>query len=453
MRFPLAPQYWLRKGLLRELAALAAGLCLFGCAEVRSGQAQYPTGAETLGDRPLDSALAAPVAEAGFEEQAADDEAGDDLPDEDEDDEHAEGDVEDHETVDIAACLDRGPGSPLHCPQFIWKSPLEGLSADEISRKVKNDLASIGPISLGATNRGRLFNGVPMPKDDRWKFSDPGNAYGTQETIDSIMRAIEKVNEKHKDTQPVYIGHISSKNGGHLKPHKSHQAGRDVDLSYFLNDNSRWYAFANEKNLDQGRTWTFVKAFLEDPNTEMILIDTSIQRILYAYALAHGEDKAFAERVFQVSGKSQRPLIRHVKGHATHIHVRFFSPSAQASGRLAQAYLPQPAPPPQPKRGKGKHVAGGKDMNEKGKGAQTSAKKAGDQPGKKDSEADSFLFHRCRNGDTLDALARKYGVSVQAIKQANGLKSNALKQKQTYRIPRPDGAAASLQSSGKHRQR
>ncbi len=438
---------WLRR-LPCSAAALIA-LSLVGCAEVRSGQPHYPTGSDTLGDRPLDAAPALPVADAVFGEEGdvedSDEEA--EAEGEEVDDDGHEGD-DDHDSVDIAACLDRGPGSPPHCPQFTWKSPIEGLSSDEIGRKVKTDLASIGPISLGATNRGRLFNGVQMPENDRWKFSDKGNAWGTQETIDSITRAIDKVHQKHKDTTPVFIGHISGKNGGYLRPHKSHQAGRDVDLSYFLKDNSRWYITANEKNLDNARTWTFVKAFLEDPNTEMILIDTSVQRLLFNYALAQGEDRAFVERVFQVSGKSQRPLIRHAKGHASHIHVRFFSPSAQASGRLAEAHLPKPVLPPKPKRGKGKHIAAKSD-DDATKGTQASAKKGDGKKG----DADSFVFHRCRSGDTLDSLARKYGVSIQAIKEANGLRSNALKQKQTYRIPRAGGATAATTSGGKHRQR
>ena len=60
----------------------------------------------------------------------------------------------------------------------------------------------------------------------------------------------------------------------------------------------------------------------------------------------------------------------------------------------------------------------------------------------KSKEEDAFVYHRARSGDTLDSLARKYGVSVQAIRAANGLKGNALKQKQTYRIPKAEKTAS-----------
>lgn len=431
---------------MRALAVLlaASGLSLFGCAEVRPPTPNTPTTRAASAQEPstgtASTAVPAgtPEVEPAVYTPTADGEGEDETDDEDADEVHDDTDEETSEQ-DFTACLDRGPGSPPHCPQFKWSSPLEKLSKADIEAKVKNDLGSIGPISLGLPNRGRLFNGVRMPEGELWKFSDPGNAYGTQETIDSITRAIQKVHDKYPDANKVYIGHISAKAGGHLRPHKSHQAGRDVDLSYFYTESKLWYAVANDKNLDKAKTWAFVKAFLEDPNTEMILIDTSLQKLLYAYAQTAGEDKDMLDRVFQVSQKSKSPIIRHAKGHATHIHVRFFSPSAQASGRLAEAYLPKPVDPPKPKRGKGKHstdVAKG-DLDSSDKKAKSG------KPGKNDEDAGSFEYHRARSGDTLDALARKYAVSIASIKSANGLKGNELKIGKTYRIPKAESASPS----------
>lgn len=431
---------------MRALAVLlaASGLSLFGCAEIRPPMPNAPAtspaaaGSVVSTAPAVDPAGPAPAAEpAAYAGESAEGEDGEETGDDEDADEVHDDTDEDPTAQDFTACLDRGPGSPPHCPQFKWSSPLEKLSKAEIEAKVKGDLASIGPISLGLPNRGRLFNGVRMPESELWKFSDPGNAYGTQETIDSISRAIQKVHDKYPTAQKVYIGHISAKGGGHLRPHKSHQAGRDVDLSYFYTESKLWYAVANDKNLDREKTWAFVKAFLEDPNTEMILIDTSLQKLLYEYAQKAGEDKDMLDRVFQVSQKSKSPIIRHAKGHATHIHVRFFSPTAQASGRLAEAYLPKPVDPPKPKRGKGKHstdVAKG-DLDASDKKAKSG------KPGKGDDDAGVFEYHRARSGDTLDALARKYAVSIAAIKAANGLKGNELKIGKTYRIPKAEGAA------------
>lgn len=427
----------MRTAVLHSLSFTALLAFGIGCADVRPpavtaaeaagrAQASATPGVEPQPGGPTSEPVS--FGEDEDEHGVAVHEDGEDAHDEgDEDD--AEHDDEHGDEADVDAfnaCLDRGPGSPPHCPQFSWKSPIDGLSQQEIREKVKTDMASLGPISVGAPNRGRLFNGVAMPKDERWKQNDPGNAWGTQETVDSIIKAIEKVHTVHKETPAIYIGHLSSKSGGHLKPHKSHQSGRDVDLSYFYKEDKGWYAVANDKNLDRARTWTLVKAFIEDANSEMILIDTSIQRLLMAYALESGEDKAFVERVFQVSGKSQSPLIRHARGHATHIHVRFFSPSAQTTGRLAAAFLPKPAAPPARKGGK-----------TKGKGESTKDGGVASAKGKPGKNGD-FVLHRARSGDTLDALSRRYAVSIPEIKKANGLKSNDLKIGKAYRIPRAD---------------
>jgi penicillin-insensitive murein endopeptidase len=353
--------------------------------------------------------------------------AGDD--EEPADGEELEDDHEDlSESPDISACLDRGPSSPPHCPQFQVSSPLAGLGESEIQRRVKSDMASLGSISIGAPNRGRLLNGIRFPDGSHWKLTDPGNAYGTRETVDSIVRAIDKVQQKFPDSPPVIVGHLSAKNGGRLRPHKSHQAGRDVDLSYFYTTDKGWYAVANQNNLDRARTWAFVKAFVEDPNVEMILVDTSIQRLLREYALAHGEPAELVDRVFQVSGKNPRAIVRHVQGHATHIHVRFFSPSAQATAHLAAAYLPKPPTLPS------KHeTRQGKQLAKEGRSTKQTN--------------DDYFMHRCHSGDTLDSLSRRYGVSVQSIKEANGLRSNALKEKRTYLIPKPKKAATASASS------
>jgi penicillin-insensitive murein endopeptidase len=52
--------------------------------------------------------------------------------------------------------------------------------------------------------------------------------------------------------------------------------------------------------------------------------------------------------------------------------------------------------------------------------------------------------HRVRSGETLGALARRYGTSVSAIKAANGLRSSFLRAGRSYtipirRVPRDDG--------------
>jgi penicillin-insensitive murein endopeptidase len=355
-------------------------------------------------------------------------------------DEDSEGDDEElgEATTDENGCIARGAGLPPYCWHTQARSPLASMPQDEIARRVKHELASLGPMSLGQPFRGKLYNGIPFPTGEHWRLTDPGHAWGTPETVDSILRAFDRVYRKFPDSEPIVVGHLSAKSGGHLRPHKSHQSGRDVDLSYFYTTKKDWYAVANAKNLDRERTWELVKAFLEDPNTEMILIDSSLQKPLREYALAKGEDADFIDRVFQLGGKSPRPLIRHVKGHATHIHVRFFSPVATESARLAENYLPKPPPPPAREGKPGKH--------------DPACQVKGPRPKHCD---EGYVLHKARGGDTLDALARRYGTTPDAIRAANGLRGSALKERHIYRIPRAGGGSstASKQPSTSTRSR
>jgi len=379
------------------------------------------------------------------------DEHGQPAHDEENTDHEADGD-DDHEGDDQTPSSWNPPTAPA-------RSPLADLPADEIKRRLKDDPTSLGSISIGATNRGALFNGVQVPAGEHWSMTDPGNAYGTAESVEQLIGAIEAVNEKYPKTQKMIIGHFSARRGGRLKPHKSHQAGRDVDVSYYFVDTKAWYSTANAQNLDRARTWAFVKALLLKADVEMILIDSSVQKLLRDHAIAAGEDRQFVDRVFQVSNNKQAfAPIRHAPGHATHIHIRFRSPVAVASGQVAAAYLPKPKDPTR-ERSAAKHAVaqndrtskdvagkdeGRKDGASKGAGSKDSSGKS--KPGGKTvapkEDEPSYVMHRCRNGDTLDALARRYGTTPQAIREANGLKGNALKQKQTYKIPvaRPEGA-------------
>jgi len=278
------------------------------------------------------------------------------------------------------------------------KSPLLGLSAADLEKRYKKDPTSVGPLALGTPNAGALVNGIPMPKSDKWIVQDPSCAWGTQETIDSIVRSIEKVVADHAGTPPLAIGHISAKRGGHLSPHKSHQSGRDVDLGYYHLAPKSVFVRGTEQNLDLQRTYALIKTIVTETETDLVLVDTSIQRMLVKYALSHGEDEAFVDRLFQVQNKHARPLVRHAHGHANHLHVRFSSPVAQTLGRRAETFLKRDkvAPP---------HVG------------------------------QTYVMHKARNGDTLVMLAKHYATTVEAIQSANSLKTIDLKMGRTYKIP------------------
>src|SRR5262249_10305516 len=234
---------------------------------------------------------------------------------------------------------DDGMESPdVEQGSVLREHPLDGWSQDKLEQMLTSDAESFGPISLGRPNGGALFNGLAMPEGDGWELVDPSHAWGTQETIDGLAHCIDKVRAVFPLTPKMSIGHISGKHGGHLSPHVSHQAGRDVDVSYYYTNGGRWYAVARADNLDRPRTWAFVRALITDTDVELILMDRSVQRLVKEYAFSIGEDRAWLDQIFE-SGGGPHPLVRHAKGHATHIHVRFYNPVAQETGRRLYALM------------------------------------------------------------------------------------------------------------------
>jgi penicillin-insensitive murein endopeptidase len=285
----------------------------------------------------------------------------------------------------------------------IIKHPLDGWTKQQLDSALAKDPASLGSMSIGFTNAGALFNGVQMPTGDAWELVDPDHAWGTRETVDDLAHCLNKVGEQLPGSPKMYIGHISARRGGHLSPHISHQAGRDVDISYYyLPGQSHWYATAREGNLDRTRTWAFIKALITDTDVELILMDRSVQRLVRDYAVGHGEDRAWVDQLFE-GGDGLPPLIRHAKGHATHIHVRFYNPLAQETGRRAYDLL---------------------------------LKRRIIQP------PSVYVHHKVKEGETLGLLAKKYGVSSKSIQLANGMKGTLLRASSDCKIPRPGGVKA-----------
>src|SRR5207253_10392359 len=55
------------------------------------------------------------------------------------------------------------------------------LSDDALQRRWTDDLESLGSISVGFADQGRLINAAKMPPDEAWILERPTLAYGTRE--------------------------------------------------------------------------------------------------------------------------------------------------------------------------------------------------------------------------------------------------------------------------------
>ncbi|MFO0727832.1 MAG: LysM peptidoglycan-binding domain-containing protein [Myxococcota bacterium] len=259
------------------------------------------------------------------------------------------------------------------------------ISDAELKRRFASDRASLGSIALGPVDAGRLLNGETFPPDPRWFIVDPPNTWATHETVDYLSRGIIELFERYPDTLPVRINHISAKDGGFLPPHITHQVGRDVDLGF-----CRSTANGGQNGFDLARNWTLLKALFIGADLEVILVDRRIQKQLFDYALSIGEDRAWLDSIFHAGPRS---LLQHARRHRDHFHLRFYSARSQELGRRVQPLLG------------------------------------------KDDTTPQIVRHLIRNGDSLGKIARRYGVSIAAIKRTNRMKSDFIRAGRALAIP------------------
>lgn len=189
-------------------------------------------------------------------------------------------------------------------------------------------------VAIGSPTRGWLANPVRLKGSDR--ISVRTTNYGTQEMVDAIRNAVDAVHAQFPKTKPLPVGDLSRRRGGFFPPHVSHQNGRDADIGYYLRvgHHPKLLKHANYRTIDVARTWTFLESLLADGKVEYAFIDYRLQRPLYRYArdirkLSAEVLDAYFE--YPKGKRARRGIIRHLKGHADHMHVRFFAPQSEAA--------------------------------------------------------------------------------------------------------------------------
>jgi penicillin-insensitive murein endopeptidase len=140
-----------------------------------------------------------------------------------------------------------------------------------------------------------------------------------------------------------------------------------------------------------------VKALVTETDLELVYCDRYVIDLLRGHAEAIGEDRGWLDAIFGWREETgSRPLVRHVDGHRTHIHARFYNPVAQESGRRLFPLLQRHRMLPDP---------------------------------------GLLVTHSVAQGETLASLARLYKTSRRAIRRVNELASDDLVPGRTYLVP------------------
>lgn len=182
--------------------------------------------------------------------------------------------------------------------------------------------------SMGAPNRGKLLNGVPLPEGQTWRLRERRvRLYGSTVMVQSMMQAFEAYGAAFPNAPRVRLGDLSDRNGGRLKPHRSHRTGRDVDIGYILHPSSRgerYWQRADEVSFDAEKNWFLVKALIETGDVQQIFMSVRLQKLILPLAQRELSPDQLARYFRRENPDPRSPsIIKHWKGHLDHMHVRF----------------------------------------------------------------------------------------------------------------------------------
>ena len=190
--------------------------------------------------------------------------------------------------------------------------------------------------SIGRPDRGRLSSSHQLESGPGYRVRSPSRAYGTQRTVSHIERTFERAAAHYPGAPSLAIGDLSYARGGRMRPHVSHQSGRDADIAYYTvsSEDGDGFIVATPRTLDVPRTWYLLKSFIDTGDVRYIFIDFELQEPLYNYARLRGASEEELEVWFQYPNRgASRGIIRDARGHDDHFHIRFRCTSDDARCR------------------------------------------------------------------------------------------------------------------------
>ncbi|QQR89008.1 MAG: penicillin-insensitive murein endopeptidase [Myxococcales bacterium] len=173
------------------------------------------------------------------------------------------------------------------------------------------------------------------------KRPNPEARFGTYELLSYLSEAAQRM-QHAKAGQPLYINDIGLEHGGPIVHHGSHQAGRDVDVLFFLLDkdgNPRepkgipldpkgegwdFQDLLDPKDdvfvkFDTERTWAFIQAFIESAGSyvQRLFIVEHLRSLL----LEEAKRVAAPKHIVDIA---EAAMCQPSVAHDDHLHIRVF---------------------------------------------------------------------------------------------------------------------------------
>lgn len=211
----------------------------------------------------------------------------------------------------------------------------------ELPAKFRRSPYHVMSLSVGHPNRGWQVRAKRLRRSPHLvvKKGSEDRIYGHPALVLMLERTAKQVGRQVRGAKMV-VGDLSSRDGGPLSGHRSHQSGRDADVGFYARDArgrlatpDRFVPFGADGNardgsgltFDDATNWMLVRAWLRDDRAGIshIFVSRELRRRL----LEHGAKRSPKDEVTAAAALLKQP--EEASAHDDHFHVRITCPKRQ----------------------------------------------------------------------------------------------------------------------------
>lgn len=187
-------------------------------------------------------------------------------------------------------------------------------------------------ISIGAPHDGKIENAIQFPENEAlYRRRAPNIMWCGSYMAENLQRAIATFRYTYEFEGDIVVADMSKKTGGQFDPHKSHQAGRDVDVwlptlkGVYKRDHLEKERRPFPDEVDWFALYGFLKAIKETKSVHAVFLAWELHEKVYnAAKLMGASDEELHEMITWPRGPNSREaLLQHSDGHYRHMHIRF----------------------------------------------------------------------------------------------------------------------------------
>lgn len=222
---------------------------------------------------------------------------------------------------------------------------------DPLPEKYDKSPFSLMSLTVGAPNDGRQVRAKRLRESEslRIKSGSKGEVYGHPALVLMLQRSAKDIDKAVRGGAVMLVGDLSSKHGGPLAGHRSHQSGRDADVGFYLRNESGKQVVLNQfvridgegrvighrgVYFDDERNWQLVRSWLRDTRAGIshVFVAAHVRNRILKYARSSNAREKYHDEAAKLLHQPRNSSV-----HDDHYHVRITCPERQKDICIEQA--------------------------------------------------------------------------------------------------------------------